>query len=80
MDAIDAVDPAVDGDTPKAAPIMHTPQSSRSNNDNDQLTVQGAVPLKSTDEVAEGTAQAVEGIAEPIYAQSSSKDEPQNED
>ena len=80
VDAIDAVDPAIDGDTPKAAPIMHTPQSSSSNNDNYQLTAQGAVPLKSTDEVEVGTVQVAEGMAEPIYAQSSSKDEAQDED
>ena len=80
VDAIDAVGPAIDGDALKAAPIMQTPQSSVSNNDNIQLAVQGAVPLKSTDEVEDSNAKVVESIPEPIHAQSATKDEPQNEE
>lgn len=68
VDAIDGGDPAADGDTVKATALMHTPPSGRSHNDNFQLPVQAAVPLKEHNEIEGEALEGEEDPSERFYA------------
>lgn len=76
VDAIDGGDAAVDVDTGNATALMHTPLSSRSNNENYQLSAHVATPLSNAFRDKEVEEQAAnDDLGDPFYSQGGSKEE-----